>query len=36
LPIVGTLTGEEALTCISDMYKAPPDIVAAARKITGE
>jgi tripartite-type tricarboxylate transporter receptor subunit TctC len=36
LPIVGTLTGEEAAAYIADMYKAPPEVIAAARKITGE
>ena len=36
LPIVGTLTGEEAAAYIAEMYKAPPDIIGAARKITGE
>lgn len=36
LPIVGSLTGEEAAAYIADMYKASPEVIAAARKITGE
>jgi tripartite-type tricarboxylate transporter receptor subunit TctC len=34
LPIVGSLTGEEAAAYIAEMYKASPETVAAARKIT--
>jgi tripartite-type tricarboxylate transporter receptor subunit TctC len=34
LPIVGSLTGDEAVAYISEMYKATPETVAAARKIT--
>jgi tripartite-type tricarboxylate transporter receptor subunit TctC len=34
LPIVGSLTGEEAAGYIAEMYKASPETVAAARKIT--
>ena len=36
LPVVGSLTGEAAAAYIAEMYKATPDVVAAARKITGE
>jgi tripartite-type tricarboxylate transporter receptor subunit TctC len=34
LPIEGPLTGEEAAAYVSELYKSPPDVVAAARKIT--
>lgn len=34
LPIVGPLGGEEAAKYVAEMYKAPPEVVAAARKIT--
>ena len=36
LPMVGSLTGQEAAAFVAEMYKATPDVVAAARKITGE
>jgi tripartite-type tricarboxylate transporter receptor subunit TctC len=36
LPVVGSLTGEEAAAYIAEMYKATPEVIAAARKITGE
>jgi tripartite-type tricarboxylate transporter receptor subunit TctC len=34
LPIEGPLTGEEAAAYVAELYKSPPDVVAAARKIT--
>jgi tripartite-type tricarboxylate transporter receptor subunit TctC len=34
LPVVGSLTGEEAAAYIGEMYKATPEVIAAARKIT--
>jgi len=36
LPVVGSLTGEEAAAYIAEMYKASPEVIATARKITGE
>jgi tripartite-type tricarboxylate transporter receptor subunit TctC len=34
LPIVGPLTGEEAAVYVAELYKASPEVIAAARKIT--
>jgi hypothetical protein len=34
LPVVGSLTGEEAAAYIAEMYKATPEVIADARKIT--
>jgi tripartite-type tricarboxylate transporter receptor subunit TctC len=34
LPVIGPLKGEEAAAYVADMYKASPDVIAAARKIT--
>ena len=34
LPIEGPLTGEEAAAYVAELYKSPPDVVSAARKIT--
>lgn len=34
LPVVGSLTGEEAAAYIGEMYKASPETIAAARRIT--
>jgi tripartite-type tricarboxylate transporter receptor subunit TctC len=34
LPVVGSLTGEEAAAYIAEMYKASPEVIADARKIT--
>ena len=34
LPVVGSLTGDEAAAYITEMYKATPAVIAAARSIT--
>jgi tripartite-type tricarboxylate transporter receptor subunit TctC len=34
LPIVGPLTGEDAAAYVAEMYKSPPEVVSAARRIT--
>ena len=34
LPVVGSLTGDEAAAYIAEMYKATPEVIADARKIT--
>jgi len=36
LPVIGSLTGREAAAYIAEMYKVGPELIAAARKITGE
>jgi len=36
LPIVGSMTGPDAAAYMADVYKVGPELVAAARKITGE
>ena len=34
LPVVGSLTGDEAAAYIAEMYKATPEVISDARKIT--
>ena len=34
LPVVGSMTGEEAVAYVKELYTASPEIVAAARSIT--
>jgi hypothetical protein len=36
LPVVGSMTGPEAAEYMAEMYKVGPELVAAARRITGE
>ncbi len=36
LPVIGSMTGEEAAAYVKDMYSSSPEVIAAARKITGE
>ncbi len=36
LTVIGALTGEEAAKMVADIYKAPPDVVAQAKDITGD
>jgi tripartite-type tricarboxylate transporter receptor subunit TctC len=36
LTVIGALTGEEAAKMVAEIYKAPPDVVAQAKDITGE
>ncbi len=36
LPVVGALTGQAAAAYVADTYKAGPDLIAAARKISDE
>lgn len=36
LTVIGALTGEEAAKMVADIYKAPADVVAQAKEITGD
>lgn len=36
LPVIGALTGEEAAKMVADIYKAPADVIAQAKDITGD
>ena len=36
LTVIAPLTGEAAEAMVANIYKAPPDVVAEAKRITGE